>query len=145
VKEGNPADIHGPHCPKCGAHSNWTAYPIREAENSDALRCETAIENDPAKGISVCGYIYWRRNAPPGEPTSKAAADIARAEYLREQRETILLQTNMERRARVRALVHSLLIGGYPVYQAGSLETVAVAERMDRAIETLAITQGCES
>jgi hypothetical protein len=96
----------GPHCPKCGRHDRWEYY-AGPNDNPDALRCETIVIN--ANIGDHCGYIYWRRNAPATEPTSKEAAAASRAKYEADQAAMAAEVALHDRHARVRALVLAMI------------------------------------
>jgi hypothetical protein len=122
--------INGPHCPKCGFADRWVWYSGPK-DNPDALRC-TWGESGADVG---CGYIYWRRNAPPTEPTSKEAVAARRAEYERQEAAAMAKIALEDRRARVRALVMAMA-GRNDIFfhdSAGSCHRVA-AEVVDLAI-----------
>lgn len=138
--------INGPHCPKCGWSNYWAYYFGADPENPDALRCETKMDAYDSEQPVVCGYIYWRRNAPASEPTSKEATAAARAKYEADQAAMEREVAIADRRARVRALVHSLLNSPEILKAWGTgASVVSVAVSLDDEIEALTNIQGRDS
>jgi hypothetical protein len=137
--------MNGPHCPKCGSHSDWSEY----ANNGDALICDAmrvSTFGDPAK----CSYIHWLRNAPPLTEEEKdnilrnAAKINAEHEVVEDTRRA---KWELEcRRKRVRKLVHSMLLSpSAQFFIEGEPSIVVLAERMDSAIEAVTNIQGSDS
>jgi hypothetical protein len=86
---------------------------------------DTAI-NEPAadpdcRQCKNCGYIHWLRG-----PNTSEVVPLRRVE-----------PAETPKKDRVRALVHSLLTGGYDIERRGYMETVGLAERLDREIEDI--------
>jgi hypothetical protein len=129
--------INAAHCPKCGFSDKWEPY-AGELPNPDALRCHSTV----ATG-GVCGYIYWRRNAPAGA-SSYASADN---DWRDLQRQSMARQEMLARRARVRAIILAMIASPSAKFfmEGDPGHSLTLAERLDDAIEALTITQGRES
>jgi hypothetical protein len=141
----NEVLIHGPHCPKCGFADRWSYYSGSDPDNPDALRCLCEASG------AVCGYIYWRRNAPPfteeeKDTILKNAQALGRESKI-QNRAAEVEKMAIAKRARVRAILFAIIAAaGEKVLAIRDWEGLAIeAERADRAIEALTITHGRES
>jgi len=111
----------GPHCPKCGQHSNWEPYGGPPTGETDALRCMTAVPS--AGGLIECGYIHWRRNAPAVGSPDNPLPDTG--DPFQPMRDLIA------RRARVRALVLAMMGSGL-LYDKFDTEWLVMYDRFTR-------------
>jgi hypothetical protein len=66
-----------------------------------------------------CGYVHWLRG-----PNTSKVVPLPHPE-----------PAQTPKKDRLRALVHSLLTGGYDIESRGYIETVSLAARLDREIE----------
>lgn len=132
----------GPHCPKCGSHSDWAEYA-----GGDALQCraEVLYTADPRDDshFGPCAYIHWLRNAPAETLADRAAATAAALDAGRAQNEKWALQ---QRRKRVRKLVHSLLLSPrQTIYHndrgPNPINVIDIAMRIDADIEAIGVTK----
>lgn len=133
--------INGPHCPKCDFSNCWVWYSGEDLNNPDALRCEAGT-GIPGR---ECGYIYWRRNAPR-EWLPPADAENQRLMVEPPHRGMTTLRALQEKRARVRALVHSMLNSDMVTLRDKSAAyLVLIAKELDDCIEALNLNDDRDS
>jgi hypothetical protein len=127
-------NIHGPHCPKCGCANQWEFYSGESTENPDALRCTSTTINGAAGSYQApdgCGYIYWRRGAGAEDNPLPDTGDPFQP-----------MRDRIARRARIRALVHSLLLAPQRVTLPPGCDYVQAAIIIDDEIEKIGMTSG---
>jgi hypothetical protein len=112
MRPGEVDKVFRATCPKCDGRvwifmGTGTGEQALRDINPDARQCEN------------CGYVHWLRG-----PNTSEVVPLPHHE-----------PAYPSKKDRVRALVHSLLTGGYDIESRGYIETVSLAARLDREIE----------
>jgi hypothetical protein len=118
IQSGEVDKVFRATCPQCDGHV-WVFVPAPHRRTNSGLCSDEKIIDPDARACSNCGYVHWLRG-----PNTSEVVPLPHHE-----------PAYPSKKDRVRALVHSLLTGGYDIESRGFVETVDLAGRLDREIE----------